>query len=191
MIRFKYCGTHIKDEEYMNKMSANGWNTKSLTEGFWIFEKGKENEYTYRIYYFRGMNKKAVHNKIKELEKEDIEFVCKYSFWGIFRAKKDFELYNKEEQLEVCNKIRKPMIIAIVVCPLLIAICISLSFTNIAWYLLWQPLAIAICISLSIIISKIFVLIACLISVYYFVCLYLTIEYTKLINSIKRNKNNE
>ena len=35
MIRFKYCGTHIKDEEYMNKMSTKGWNTKSLTEGFW------------------------------------------------------------------------------------------------------------------------------------------------------------
>ena len=32
---------------------------------------------------------------------------------GIFRAKKDFKLYSDEEQLEVCNKIRKPMIIAI------------------------------------------------------------------------------
>ena len=150
----------------MNKMSSKGWNTKSLTEGFWIFEKGKENEYKYRIYYFRGMNKKAINNKIEEFKKEDIEFVYKYSFWGIFRAKKDFELYKKEEQLELCNKIRKPMIIAIIVC----------------------PLTIAICIALSIIISKIFVTIIFLIAVYYLICLYLTIEYTKLINSIKKEE---
>ena len=65
MIRFKYCGTHIKDEEYMNKMSTKGWNTKSLTEGFW----------------------------------------------------------KEEEQLALCNKIRKAMIIAIIECPLVIAIC--------------------------------------------------------------------
>ena len=42
MIKFRYCGTHVKDEEYMNQMSCKGWNTKSLTEGFWNFEKGKE-----------------------------------------------------------------------------------------------------------------------------------------------------
>ena len=72
----------------MNKMSSKGWNTKSLIEGFWTFEKGKENEYTYRIYYFRGMDKKAIYKKIKELEKENIEFVHKYSFWGIFKSKK-------------------------------------------------------------------------------------------------------
>lgn len=100
----------------MNKMSTNGWNTKRLIEGFWTFEKGKENEYTYRVFYFRGMNKKAINDKIKELEKENIEFVHRYSFWGIFKAKKDFKLYSKKEQLEVCNKIRKPMILATIVC---------------------------------------------------------------------------
>ena len=163
LLKFKYCGTHIKDEKYMNEMSAKGWNTKSLIEGFWIFEKGKENEYAYRIYYFRGMDKKSIHNKIKELEKENIEFVHKYSFWGIFRSKKEFNLYTKSEQLEVCNKIRKPMIIATVVCPLIIITCGILSAT----------------------ISKIFIPITCLISIYYLICLYLMIEYTELINSIK------
>lgn len=163
MIRFKYCGTHIKDEEYMNKMSSKGWNTKSLTEGFWIFEKGKVNEYTYRIYYFRGMNKETIHNKIEELGKEGIEFIYKYSFWGIFRSKKNFELYKKEEQLSLCNRIRKPMITAVIVCPLILVVFIILSS----------------------IISKMFLPIVCLIAVYYFICLYLMIEYTKLINSLK------
>ena len=147
----------------MNKMSSKGWNTKSLVEGFWIFEKGKENEYIYRIYYFRGMNKKAIYRKIKELEKENIEFVYKYSFWGFFRAKKDFKLYNKEEQLDVCNKIRRPMVIATTLCPLIIIIAVILSTF----------------------ISKIFIPITCLISIYYFICLYLMIEYTRLIKSMR------
>ena len=99
MIRFRYCGTHVKDEKYMNQMSSKGWNTRSLKEGFWKFEKGMANEYTYRIYYFRGMNKESIYNKIKELQKEDIEFVYKYSFWGIFRAKRDFKLYDKEDTI--------------------------------------------------------------------------------------------
>lgn len=157
MIKFNYCGTHIKDEKYMNEMSSKGWNTKSLIEGFWKFEKGIPNEYTYRIYYFRGMNKEEIQNKIEELKKENIEFVHRYSFWGIFRSKKEFELYKKDEQLELCTKIRKPMIVAVTICPILLAIFIALS-----------------CVP-----------IACLIAIYYFICLYLMIEYTKLIKYLK------
>lgn len=166
MIKFNYCGTHIKDEEYMKLMSSYGWNTKSLVEGFWTFEKGKSNEYTYRVYYFRGINKEEINKKIKDLEKEEIEFVHKYSFWGIFKSKKDFKLYNDNEQLEVCNKIRKPMIVATIICPILIIICIILST----------------------IINKIFIPITILISIYYLICLYLMIEYTKLINKLKNKK---
>lgn len=166
MIKFNYCGTHIKDEEYMNKMSSNGWNTKSLVEGFWSFEKGESNEYTYRVYYFRGMTKEEIKKKIKDLEKEEIKFVHRYSFWGIFKSKKDFQLYNENEQLEVCNKIRKPMLVATIICPIIIIICIILSIT----------------------ISKIFIPITVLISIYYLICLYLMIEYTKLINLLRKNQ---
>ena len=79
MIKFRYCGTHVKDEEYMNKMSTNGWNTKRLIEGFWTFEKGKENEYTYRVFYFRGMNKKAINDKIKELSYNSMYLMIEYT----------------------------------------------------------------------------------------------------------------
>ena len=41
MLRFKYCKTHLEDEEYMNKMSSMGWHTKRLVEGFWLFTKGQ------------------------------------------------------------------------------------------------------------------------------------------------------
>ena len=146
----------------MNRMSSKGWNAKSLIEGFWNFEKGKENEYTYRVYYFRGMTQNEIDKKINELKKENIEFVHKYSFWGIFRSKKDFKLYNKDEQLDVCYKIRKPMIFASIICPIIIALFILLIKIN-----------------------KMFILIICLVSIYYLVCLYLLIEYTKLIKVFK------
>ncbi len=165
MIRFRYFETHIKDEEYMNKMSVKGWNAKKLIEGFWLFTKKEEYSYTYRVYYFRGMSKEDVQNKIKDLQKENIEFVSKYSFWGIFRAKKDFQLYNKEEQLKICYKIRKPMIIAIILCPILIIMGMILTSVH-----------------------KIFILFTCLILVYYLICVYLMVGYTKLINSLKETK---
>lgn len=165
MIKFKYCGTHLEDEEYMNKMSKQGWNTKSLVEGFWNFEKGQKNEYAYRIYYFRGMNKQDINKKIKELKSKNIEFVNKYSFWGIFKSKKDFKLYTDEEQLELCKKIRNPMQIAMITCPVLIIVLIILTIT----------------------IHKAFLILLILLIIYYLVCLYLTISYTKLINKIRKN----
>ena len=163
MLRFRYCGTHIKDEEYMNKMSKFGFQTKSLVEGFWTFEKDNKSEYIYRVYYFRGMSKEAIFNKISELEKSGIEFVHKYSFWGIFRSQKDFNLYTEEEQLEVCYKIRKPMLIAVIVFPFLIVLFLALGY----------------------LISNMFFIIAILMTIYYFVCMYLTIEYSKLIKSFQ------
>ena len=165
MIKFKYCGTHLEDEEYMNKMSALGWNTKSLVEGFWNFEKGQKNEYIYRIYYFRGMNKQEINKKIKELKSKNIDFVNQYSFWGIFKSKKDFKLYTDEEQLELCKKIRNPMQIAMIICPALIIILIILTIN----------------------IHKLFSILLILLTIYYLVCLYLTISYTKLINKIIKN----
>lgn len=112
------------------------------------------------------MTKEEINKKIKDLEKEEIYFVHKCSFWGNFKSKKDFQLYNDNEQLEVCNKIRNPMILATIICPILIIMCIILSS----------------------IINKIFILITILISIYYLICLYLMIEYTKLINKLKINK---
>lgn len=163
MLKFKYCGTHVKDEKYMNEMSSKGWATKSLIEGFWIFDKCKPNEYKYRIYYFRGMSKNDIENKIKELKEKDIEFVHKYSFWGIFKSKKDFVLYDEKQQIELCNKIRNPMKIAVIICPIVLAILIILSFK----------------------ISNIFLILTFLLMIYYIVCLYLFIEYTLLINGLK------
>lgn len=45
----------------------------------------KPNEYTYCIFYFRDMSKENINKKIKELRKENIEFVHRYSFLGNFQ----------------------------------------------------------------------------------------------------------
>lgn len=163
MLRFKYCGTHLKDEVYMNKMSSKGYQAKSLVEGFWNFEKGKPREYTYRVYYFRGMTKKEIEKIIKKLQKENIEFVHRYSFWGIFRSKKDFQLYTSKEQLELCKRIRHPMLIANIICPIILIILILLTK----------------------LISKLFLIPLILITIYFLIRLYLMIEYTILINELK------
>ena len=163
MMRFKYCGTHIKDEEYMNKMSQQGWQAKKLVEGFWTFEKDNTHSYTYRIYYFRGMGQEEVNHKIEELKKEGIEFVSRYSFWGIFRSQQDFQLYPKEEQLQLCHKIRKPMIIAVILCPIIFVLLFLLGNQ----------------------VNHIFFVFSFLLVIYGFVCLYLMIAYTKLIRKLK------
>lgn len=163
MLRFKYCGTHIKDEKYMNYMSSKGYQAKSLVEGFWTFKKGKPSEYIYRVYYFRGMSKEQIAQKIKELQKESIEFIHRYSFWGIFKSKNDFELYKPSEQLELCQKIRQPMLLAAIICPLLLIVLIILSIN----------------------INKLFLIPLILLTIYFLICLYLMIEYTILINELK------
>ena len=45
----------------------------------------------------------------QELAAKGIEFVSRYSFWAIFRSEHDFRLYTPEEDLAVCERIRRPM----------------------------------------------------------------------------------
>ena len=65
MLQFKYCGTHIKDEEYMNYMSSKGHQVKSLIEyyGQGFFFCYSSIEYTDRIFYFRDMSKENINKK--------------------------------------------------------------------------------------------------------------------------------
>lgn len=91
MIKFNYCGTHIKDEEYMNYMSSKGYQVKSLVEGFWNFEKGKPNEYTYRIFYFRGMSKESIEKKYKIYKKKILRLFIDIHF-GQYLDQKKFSI---------------------------------------------------------------------------------------------------
>ena len=106
---FKYCATHKDDERYMQEMCLKGWAAIKLVEGFWTFEECEPGEYCYRICYLRGMSKDEVDNLKKNLALQDIQFVSQYSFWVILRSHHDFQLYDDDEDIDICQKIYKPM----------------------------------------------------------------------------------
>ena len=102
----------------MAKMCHKGFAAKSLVEGVWTFEPLRAG----RIYLSRVLPaRKKATRKLKaesDLAAKQIEFVSRYSFWAIFRSKRDFRLYTEEQELEICRAIRRPMIFGSLLCPI-------------------------------------------------------------------------
>ena len=110
MLRFNYTMNHKADEKYMTQMCHESWAARRLVEGFWTFEPCQPDEYVYRMGYLRGKSPAEVEALKQTLAGQGIEFVSRYSFWAIFRSRKEFELYTPEEELAVCERIRAPMV---------------------------------------------------------------------------------
>ena len=125
---FKYCATHKADEQYMQTMCHKGYAALRLVEGFWTFEKCEPDEYCYRICYLRGMKENEVIAYKAKLAKRDIEFVSRYSFWGICRSHQPFVLYDEQEDLAITKKIYAPMPFGAIVSWIICFVSLYLTF---------------------------------------------------------------
>lgn len=138
---FRYNGNHLEDERYMQEMCRQGWAARSLTEGFWRFERCKPDEFCYRICYLRGKSRAEIEAIKREYAARGIEFVSQYAFWAIFRSRLPFRIYAGEEELAVCRKIYAPMPVGAAVGWLVVLIGVLLALYVSPWAALLVPLA--------------------------------------------------
>ena len=166
MKKFRYCPHHKADEAYMAQMCHEGWAATGLVEGVWTFEPCRPDAYTFRVCYLRGMSSAQVEELKRTLAARGIEFVSRYSFWAIFRSRQDFRLYTPEEELRICETIRRPMPVGSV-----------LSWLAAAG-LLWLALRV----------SPWFGILCALFTVYAVVCTLLSVSYTRLIRRLQQDR---
>ena len=166
MKRFNYTMNHKADEAYMAKMCHEGWAAKSLVEGVWTFEPCRPDQYTFRVCYLRGKTNAEVEELKRGLGTKGIEFVSRYSFWAIFRSKHDFVLYTPEEEMEIIEQIRRPM----------------LAGSILSW------LAFLAVLLLAVKVSPWFGILCVLLAVYAGMCTCLGTSYTRLIHRLRRKK---
>ncbi len=166
MKKFNYTMNHKADEAYMAKMCHEGWAAVSLVEGIWTFEPCKPDQYTFRVCYLRGKNNAEAEKLKRSLAANGIEFVSRYSFWAIFRSEHDFVLYTPEEEREIIEKIRRPM----------------LAGSVLSWF---AVLAVSL---LAIKISPWFWILCVLLAVYAVMCTCLGTSYTRLAHRLRRKK---
>ena len=164
MKKFNYTMNHKADEAYMAKMCREGWAAKSLVEGIWTFEPCKPNQYIFRVCYLRGKSNDDVKELKRSLAAKGIEFVSRYSFWAIFRSEHDFELYTPEEEREIIEKIRRPMLVGSVL----------------SW------LAFLAVFLLAVKVSAWFGILCVLLAVYAVMCTCLGTSYTRLTHRMRR-----
>ena len=150
----------------MAKMCHEGFAAASLVEGVWTFEPCNPDPYTFRVCYLRGKSNAEVEELKHSLNAEGIEFVSRYSFWAIFRSEHDFQLYTPEEELKICQTIRRPMIAGSVLSWLAFVAFLLLTVKISAWFCL--PTA--------------------LIFIYAAMCTVLGVSYTRLIRKLQRNR---
>lgn len=164
MRKFRYCLNHKADEDYMAEMCRRGWAAVGLVEGVWTFAPCRPDQYTFRVGYLRGKSRAEIEEWKRTLAADGIEFVSRYAFWAIFRSEHDFRLYTPEEELAVCEAIRRPMPAGS-----LLSWAGSLAFLGLAAR-----------------VSPWFGVIAVLLGVYAAVCTCLGISYSRLICTLRR-----
>lgn len=166
MKKFNYTMNHKADEAYMAKMCHEGWAAASLVEGVWTFEPCKPDQYIFRVCYLRGKSNAEVEELKRSLAAKGIEFVSRYSFWAIFRSGHDFELYTPAEELEIIEKIRRPM----------------LAGSVLSWLAFLAVLLLAVKVGLW------FGSLCVLLAVYAGMCTCLGTSYTRLAHRLRREK---
>lgn len=166
MKKFNYTMNHKADEAYMAQMCHKGWAATSLVEGVWTFEPCKPDQYIFRVCYLRGKSHAQVEELKRSLGAKGIEFVSRYSFWAIFRSEHDFALYSPEEELEIIEKIRRPMLAGSVLSWLIFVAVLLLAIKVSAW----------------------FGVLCVFVAVYAVMCTCLGTSYTRLIRRLRREK---
>lgn len=167
MKRFNYTMNHKADEAYMAQMCHAGWAATRLVEGVWTFVPCEPDQYTFRVCYLRGKSRAEVEELKRSLAAKGIAFVSRYSFWAIFRSEHDFRLYTPEEELSLCEAIRRPMLVGSVLSWIVFAVLVVLAVSVSAW----------LCIP------------AVLVCVYAAMCTCLGLSYTGVIRTLRGKRN--
>lgn len=134
MKTFYYTRNHKADEAYMAEMCHVGWAATRLVEGVWTFAPCEPDQYTFRECCLRGKSHAEVEARKYELAAEGIEFVSRYAFRAIFRSEHDFRLYTPEEELALCETIRRPMLVGSVLSWIVFAALLVLAVQVSAWF---------------------------------------------------------
>ena len=164
MKKFNYCLNHKADEAYMAQMCHAGYAAVRLVEGVWTFEPCKPDAYTFRVCYLRGKSSAEVEELKRRLAADGIAFVSRYSFWAIFRSTHDFQLYTPEEELRLCEAIRRPMLIG----------------SPLVWA------AALVFLLLTVRVSAWFVILCVLLVIYAAMCTILGVSYTRLLRKLRK-----
>lgn len=93
----KFFWSYEKEENWLNSMSAKGFQFVSFTWGTYMFEKGEGNKYKYRIELLENAPSNPESQAyIEFVEETGAECICTYMRWVYFKKKTSdgpFELY--------------------------------------------------------------------------------------------------
>ena len=101
MIKFRLYVDNQKEQNWINKLSKEGWALKSFFLGFYKFERCEVREYIYQIDL---MPKRTMQQEYFEfMEETGVEVVCRWFYWVYLRKKTsdgEFKLYSDNESLK-------------------------------------------------------------------------------------------
>lgn len=102
MIKYRYYIDNQKEQNWLNKLSKEGWALKSFFLGFYKFEKCEPGEYEYQIDLMpQDVDKQDYYDFMEEI---GVEVVCTWYYWVFLRKKTSsngsFKLYTDKESLK-------------------------------------------------------------------------------------------
>lgn len=106
-----------KEENFLNKMAAQGWALKKYCFCKYVFEECEKGEYIYRIQLLeKGLDNPESQKYIQFMEDMGAEFITSYNRWVYFRKKAsegEFEIFtDKDSKISHYKKVRLFFMIA-------------------------------------------------------------------------------
>ena len=102
MIKFRYYIDNQKEQDWLNKLSREGWALKKFFLGFYKFEKCEPGEYEYQIDLMPENVEQQDYYDF--MEEAGVEVVCRWYYWVYLRRKtssnNEFKLYSDKESLK-------------------------------------------------------------------------------------------
>ena len=132
---------HEKEEEWLNAMSQQGWQLKSVGFARYTFESGTAGKYSYRLEFLEHLPHSAKgQDYLSFLSETGIEHVASYSRWVYLRkeaAVEDFELFSDVESLLKHIQRLLTIIMPLLTANLIIASNHLIQLASGHYYLIW------------------------------------------------------
>lgn len=117
MLKFRLYLDKDLEEEWLNKMSANGWAFKKFRIGFYTFEKCEPGEYDYQIDLLDNWHGDK-EDFASFMEESGVEVISQWYRWVFIRKKatgEPFEMYtDAESKIALYSRISRFFLIALI-----------------------------------------------------------------------------
>lgn len=135
MKKYLFTWTYKEDEAFMRNMIHVGSGAVKADFGQWEFEVCSCDQYCYRMAFVYGMKPSQLQEYKQQLKHNGIELVNSNRYFAITRSNEPFKLYTVDEEIEICQTVKRKMSLYGYIMSMLFIASLMLTFSVNQWFI--------------------------------------------------------